>query len=90
MNTTNTTSQTQTVTIIVNGREKQVPKNEELTYEKVVNLAYDNNPPSGPGVVITVKYSRAEGNKHGTLVPGGEPVKAKEGMIFDVTATDKS
>lgn len=77
-----------TVTIIVNGREREVEKG-DLSYEQVVNIAYNNNPPQGENVIITVKYSRAEGNKNGTLLPGGT-VKAKEGMIFDVTATDKS
>jgi len=77
------------VTIIVNGREKQVEKG-ELSYEEVVNLAYDNKPPQGDNVVITVTYSKGEGGKQGTLLPGGEPVKVKKGMIFNVTATDKS
>ena len=34
------------LTIIVNGRERQVTS-KELTYEEVVRLAYDN-PPTGP------------------------------------------
>jgi Multiubiquitin len=40
--------------------------------------------------MFTVTYRRGEGNKpEGTLVEG-ETVKVKEGMIFNVTATDKS
>ena len=78
-----------TVTIIVNGRPKEVPK-DDITYEQVVDLAFDNNPPTGENIVITVTYSKGEeGHKEGTLVPG-DSVKAKDGMVFNVTATDKS
>jgi hypothetical protein len=78
-----------TVTIIVNGRQKVVPKKETLSFDEIVNLAYDNNPPSGPNIVVTVTYSKGEDGKQGTLVKGGD-VKVKDGMIFNVTATDKS
>ena len=75
-------------TIIVNGRQKVVTKN-ELSFTEVVTLAF-NNPPQGENIVITVTYRRGEGNKpEGTLVEG-ETVKIKEVMIFNVTATDKS
>jgi len=77
------------VTIIVNGRPKMVPKNEDLTFEAVVALAFDN-PPTGPGVQISVQYTRGDGNKPaGTLVEG-QSVKVKDGMEFDVTATNRS
>jgi len=77
-----------TVTIIVNGREKKVA-GDVLSFEQVVNFAYDNNPPSGPNVVITVTYGKGEGGKQGTLLPGGT-VTIKNGMIFNVKATDRS
>lgn len=77
------------ITIIVNGRPKEVEE-KELTFQEVVNLAYDNNPPSGPEVVITVTYTEGNHGKHGSLVAGGTPVKAKANMVFNVTATDKS
>jgi Multiubiquitin len=76
-----------TVTIIVNGQPKQVPKNEEISFKDVVNLAYDNNPPSGPDVVITVTYK--DGEHKGSLVEG-QSVKVKDGMVFNVSATNKS
>ncbi|WP_408626473.1 multiubiquitin domain-containing protein [Amycolatopsis thermoflava] len=39
---------------------------------------------------FTVTFRRGSGHKpEGTLRPG-ETVKVKEGMIFNVTATDKS
>lgn len=75
-------------TIIVNTRKKEV-RGKEVTFDQIVGLAFDN-PPTGENVEITVAYRKGEGNKpSGTLHPG-ESVKAKEGMIFDVTATDKS
>src|SRR5262245_35958345 len=77
---------TKEFTIIVNGRQKKVTE-DTLTYDQIVNLAFDNNPPKGPNVVITVTY-KSEG-KHATLLPGGS-VEIKNGMIFNVTATDKS
>jgi Multiubiquitin len=77
----------QTVTIIVNARPKAVEK-DEISFEEIIRLAYDN-PPSGPNWVFTVTYHRGHGNKEGSLHPG-ETVKAKDGMVLDVTATDKS
>lgn len=76
------------VTIIVNGRQKAVAK-KEMSFAEIVALAFDN-PPTGPNVVFTVTYRRGEGNKpEGTMV-GGDTIKIKDGMIFNVTATDKS
>lgn len=75
-------------TIIVNGRTKEVT-GKELSYAQVVALAFDS-PPTGENVFFTITYRRGEGNKpEGTLVEG-ETVKIKEGMIFNVTATNKS
>jgi len=75
--------------IIVNGQKKEV-KDNELCFKEVVDLAYDGNPPQGDNWSFTVTYRRGHGNKQGELFPGGDCVKVKEGMIFDVTATDKS
>jgi hypothetical protein len=76
------------VTIIVNGRQKVVTK-DELSFDEIVALAFDN-PPTGENIVFTITYRRGHGQKpEGTLVKG-ETVKIKDGMIFNVTATDKS
>jgi hypothetical protein len=76
------------VTIIVNGRQKVVTK-DEMSFDEIVALAYDN-PPSGENIVFTITYRRGHSHKpEGTLVQG-ETVKIKDGMIFNVTATDKS
>lgn len=70
----------------MNGREKKV-QGDEVSFEEIVNLAFNNNPPSGPNVVITVTY-KTEG-KQGTLLPGAT-IEIKNGMIFNVKATDRS
>lgn len=85
----NTKQKEKRVTIIVNGRERSWPKNTEISYEEVVRLAFEN-PPTGDDVQITVQYTRGEGHKpSGTLVEG-QSVKVKDGMVFDVTATNRS
>jgi hypothetical protein len=76
-----------TVTIIVNGTQHEVPKG-DITFPQVVALA--SGLPTGPNILYTITFRKAEGNKpEGTLVEGGV-VKVKEGTIFNVTATDKS
>ncbi len=76
------------VMIVVNGQEHEFTKT-DITYDEVVALAFPN-PPTGPYIEISVTYRRGHGQKpEGTLIPGGE-VKVKDGMIFNVTATDKS
>ena len=77
------------IMIFVNGREKTVGIREELTFDQLVSLAFDE-PPIGKFIYFTITYRRGPGNKpEGTLVEG-KTVKVKDGMIFNVTATDKS
>jgi hypothetical protein len=76
------------VEIVVNGRKKTVPS-KTLTFDEVVGLAFDQAP-TGPNVLFTVTFRRGEGHKpEGTLVQG-ETLKVKEGMIVNITATDRS
>lgn len=79
----------QTVTIIVNTIRHPFDKSKDISFEEVVSLAYNGNPPSGPNVSFTVMWRRGHGNKDGALA-SGETVKVKDGMIFDVSATDRS
>lgn len=76
------------VTIVVNGTQKTVQK-DDITYDEVVRLAFET-PPYGENTLFSVTYRRGHGNKPEGILAEGESVKAKEGMIFDVTATDKS
>ena len=76
------------ITIIVNGKKKTVTK-KKLTFDEIVSLAFDPVP-TGPNVMFTITYqSGPPANPEGSLLEGAS-VKIKEGMIFDVTPTDKS
>lgn len=75
-------------TIVVNGQQKSVEA-DELTFDQVVALAFDPVP-TGPNVMFTITYRRGHGDKPEGTLTEGQSVKVKEGMIFDVTATDKS
>lgn len=79
---------THTLTVIVNGRPKEVAK-DELTFREVVALAFES-PEFNEQIHYTVTFKRGHGNKpEGTLVEG-ETLKPKEGMIINVVRTDKS
>lgn len=75
-----------TFEIIVNGRVKEV-KDKILTFTQIVELAFDTV--NDTNIIYTVTYKRGHGNKEGTLVKG-DSVKIKDGMIFNVTPTNKS
>jgi hypothetical protein len=75
-------------TIIVNGREKKV-NDDELSFRQIVGLAFDS-PPSGENIVFTITYRNGpRENPEGSLYEG-KSVKIRSGMVFNVTATDKS
>tara|TARA_R110000787_G_scaffold10415_1_gene35295 strand:+ start:2159 stop:2431 length:273 start_codon:yes stop_codon:yes gene_type:complete len=76
------------VTVVINGREKSVPKG-DITYNDLINLAFDN-PPTGEFICFTVAYRKGPSPKQSGTLTEGKSVKAKKGMIFDVTYTDKS
>lgn len=74
--------------IIVNGRPKIVTE-KKLSFTEIVALAFDN-PPSGPNIMFTITYRKGpHKNQEGTLLEG-KTIKIKNGMVFNVTATDKS
>lgn len=76
------------VKIIVNTREKTWTK-KEISYDEVVTLAFDT-PSNDENVVYTVTYSKGpDSHKEGSLVKG-DSVKVKDGMVFNVTQTNKS
>lgn len=76
------------ISIIVNGREKTVEKDIDLAFSDIVALAFESTP--GENIMFTITYRKGHGEKpEGTLVEG-EQVKIKNGMIFNVTATNKS
>lgn len=78
-----------TVTVYFNGRAKEIPKKDTITFEEAIAYAFDN-PPSGDGVQFSVQYSRGHGDKPAGTLLEGQSVKVKEGMEFDVTPTNRS
>ena len=76
------------VMLIVNTREKKWEK-PQISFEEVVTLAFGSFSPD-PNVTYTVTFSNGPKSKHeGTLVKG-KSVKVKNGMIFNVSQTNKS
>ena len=78
------------ITILVNGEEKMLlPHVKEISYEEVVKLAYGTLP-TNPNTIYTVAYSNGpSSNIKGTLTKG-RSVQVKEGMVFNVSKSDKS
>ena len=75
-------------TIIVDTEPKEVTKN-RLTFDDVVKLAFET-PPSGPNILITVDYGMGPPENPQGSLQKGQSVRIKNGMVFDVTATDRS
>jgi hypothetical protein len=74
--------------IVVNGTKKEVASS-KLSFERLVALAFPN-PPSGPNILFTITYRKGpRQNPEGELFKG-QTVRLKNGMVFNVTATDKS
>ncbi len=74
--------------IVVNARQKTV-NHEVLTFRQVVKLAFDPIP-TGENILLTVVYRNGPSqNQRGTMTPG-DTVHVQNGMLFNVTATDKS
>lgn len=80
------TGQEKTITIIINGRHREVTEH-KLTYQRVIKLAFPDDQ-SDANTVYTVAYANPHG-KDGTLVDGQEVV-VKNGMSFNVTKTSRS
>ncbi|AEA26492.1 hypothetical protein Psed_4332 [Pseudonocardia dioxanivorans CB1190] len=76
------------MTIVINARERTVT-DKELTFEQLVAMAYPSAP-TGENVMFTISFRRGHGNKPEGSLLTGETVKIKDGMVFVVSATDKS
>lgn len=76
------------ITIIVNAREEKVEA-DHLSYDQVVALAFQPVP-TGPDVAFSITYRKGPAaNPKGTLAEG-VTVAIKDGMIFNVTQTNRS
>ena len=79
--------QNKEVTIIVNAREKTF-SGKEISFNQVVELAF-GSVSDNPNIVYTVTFKKGEHNKEGQM-DKGDNERVKDGMIFNVTQTDKS
>lgn len=78
-----------TITVIVNGRPREVA-GKEITFEQVVALAYDNAPPAGDTIFsVTYRKGGNENRPEGVMVEG-DSIKIKKGTTFNVSATSRS
>ncbi|HJU04437.1 MAG TPA: multiubiquitin domain-containing protein [Nitrospiraceae bacterium] len=76
------------IKIVVNGEEKETSET-RLSFDEVVAIAFPV-PPTGDNIMFTITYRKGpNASPKGTLTEGNS-VKVKKGMIFDVTATDRS
>ena len=74
--------------IIVNGREKTI--NEKLlSFNELISLAGFSFVPN-ERTIYTVTYKKGDNQKPEGSMVDGDSVKVKNGMLFNVTATDKS
>lgn len=74
--------------IIVNGRPNVFSK-KKISFIEVVELAF-NVTEINENTCYTVAYRKGEGKKKEGIMVEGDVIPVKEGMIFDVTQTDKS
>ncbi|TMP87268.1 hypothetical protein CWC05_09250 [Pseudoalteromonas ruthenica] len=73
--------------IIVNGRPKTVTE-KFLSFVDVVKLAFGEFVDNGSRI-YTMTFKKGADKREGSMVLGDE-VRIKSGVIFNVTATDKS
>jgi hypothetical protein len=75
-------------TLIVNGREKTWNE-KEISFEQVVILAFGSFNPD-PNMIYTITFKRGNGNNPEGVMEVGSSLKVKEGMIFNVSTTNRS
>lgn len=76
------------IEVIVNGQPKSVAK-EDLTYQEVVEMAlgvYEGN----PNIAYTVLYFKGNESKPKGELVKGEILKIRNGIVINVTRTDRS
>ena len=76
------------IKIIVNARQETVYRH-RLSYEQVVKLAFPT-PPPGDIVGYTVTYYKGHEHQHEGTLTAGKSVRVCNGMIFNVTPTNRS
>lgn len=77
-----------TFEIVVNARP-HVVTGPEVTFERVVELAFPNHQPN-PNVVFSMTYRHAASKPYAGELGAGGVVEVDNGTVFNVTRTDKS
>ena len=77
------------VTIYVESKPHEWPKDTEITHADVVRFEVPDYTPGG-GVTYSVKYTRGQGEKPEGVLAEGTSVKVKDGMRFTVSDTGQS
>lgn len=76
------------ICIFVNTRQKLVDPG-KISFAELIALAF-TDVPTGPNTAFTVSYRKGPGtDPEGTLIDG-ESIRLRKGMVFNVSATDKS
>ena len=78
-----------TFLITVNGRQRQVER-DELTFDELVDLAFDGDAAKGPQIVFTITFREAGGRIPEGELDEGQRLKVRDGTIINVTRTDQS
>lgn len=76
------------IEIKVNGQKVEVTE-KKLSYKQVVRLFYPDAE-FGTNIAYTVNYKRGVNQKPKGVMVEGDVVTIKKGMVFNVSATDKS
>ena len=77
-----------TFLITVNGRQKQVER-DELSFDELVDLVFDDSA-RGPQIVFTITFREAGGRIPEGELDEGQRLKVRDGTIINVTRTDQS
>ena len=70
------------IDIVINGIDFTV-HDRKLSYDQLVDLAYEGNPPTEPDKVIVVTFTRGQSPQKGSVVKGQE-IPVHNGMVFNV------
>lgn len=76
------------ITIVVNGRRRQV-EHDELSFDELVDIAFDD-PARGPLIVFTITFRDGGGRPTEGELDEGQRLKVTSGTIITVTRTDQS
>jgi len=76
------------LTIIINGRAVAY-EGKEITFQQLTALAFPQAP-YGENTIYSGSYTRGPNENRQGELEVGDVLKVKDGMVFNVTATDRS